>query len=491
MRRLLAFDLGASSGRAILGEYDGERLTLQEIHRFLNEPERLNGGYYWDFLRLWREIKLGLHKAAEAGGFDRIGIDTWGVDYGYLDKEGRLMGLPRHYRDDRNERMANKLSAQLPQETLYRGSGIQHLSFNTIYQLCADLEEQPWLPEHADRILFLPDLLAYLLTGEQYAEVSIASTSALLAASTQDWNYPLLEQLGIPTRLLPPVCPAGGRIAPLTDAIREELKLPPAEVVAVAGHDTASAVLSVPSEEEDVVYISCGTWSLFGTELDQPNTSSAACAANFTNEIGYGGKIRFLKNIMGLWPIQQSKQTWAKQGQNLGYGELEKLASECAPYTRLVDVDDGRFFPPGDIPARVAAFCQETGQTPPDSIGATMRCLYDSLAFKYRFTLETLQNLTGKKYTCLHMVGGGIQGRLLSQLTADICGIPVVTGPVEATAIGNIAAQLLAGGELADVKEARALIRRSFPLETFLPKEDRTAEEEAWQRYQALLPQKG
>lgn len=486
IKRVLAFDFGASSGRAMLGSFEDGKISIQEIHRFSNDPETISGGYYWDIVRLYHEIKAGLSKAREYGGFDTLGIDTWGVDYGLLDDKGRLLGLPRHYRDARTEAASRELLSRIPKEELYARTGVQHAVFNTIYQLWADKTCQPYLLENAAHLLLLPDLFGYFLTGKLHTDFSHASTTSLLNLSTGDWDYPLIERLGLPERIFSPVEPSGSLLGPILPDIREELLLPGGGVMAVASHDTASAVAAVPSTEPDVVYISCGTWSLFGTELSAPNTSREAMEEGFTNEGGYGGTVRFLKNIMGLWLIQQSRRYWNRQGLSLSYDDLERQARECPPFASFIDVDDPAFYPPGDIPVRVQRFCRESGQKVPESVGEIMRCLYDSIALKYRSSFDALQRLTGKTYTAIHMVGGGIKDELLSALTASVCGVKVAAGPVEATVTGNVAVQLIACGALRDIREAKESIARSFEIKTFLP-DPAPVYEATYQRYTALL----
>ncbi len=486
-KNVLAFDFGASSGRAMLGKFDGSRITIEEIHRFSNDPETIGTNYYWDIIRLYYEIKTGLSKAQESGGFDSVGIDTWGVDYGLIDKNGNLLGIPRHYRDGRNEKASKDLQKRISLEELYSETGIQNAVFNTIYQLWADHLNQPYLLDNAEHLLLLPDLFGYFLTGKIHTDYSHASTTALLSVKTGDWDYDLIKRLGLPKKIFYPVGPSGAELGALLPELCEELMIPSARVISVASHDTASAVAAVPTLEKDTVYISCGTWSLFGTELDEPNTSPEAMASNFTNEGGYGGKIRFLKNIMGLWLIQQSRRYWNRQGLGLSYDDLEQLARECPPFQSMIDVDDPAFFPPGDIPVRVQDYCRKTGQPVPETVGQIMRCLYDSIALKYRWSFDTLKELTGKDYSAIHMVGGGIKDELLSQLAADVCGVKVVAGPVEATVIGNIAVQLIAVGAVRDLTEAREIIRNSFDVKTFLPDTESPVYKIAYLQYKKLL----
>ena len=484
---VLAFDFGASGGRAMLGTLNGGKLSVREIHRFSNDPEMICGHYYWDTVRLYHEIKTGLMKAKEFGPYESVGVDTWGVDYGLLDKDDRLMGCMFHYRDSRCEEAAKEVLKQIPMERLYEKTGIQFAPFNTIFQLWADQSAQPYLLEHSDKLLLLPDLFNYFLSGSAHTDYSHASTTGLLDVRTGDWSWELIDALGYPRKIFQPVSPSGQVTGALRPDLCQELLIEPAKVVSVASHDTASAVAAVPTMEPDTVYISCGTWSLFGTELDEPNTSAEALAYNFTNEGGYGGKIRFLKNIMGMWLIQQSRRHWNKMGLNLSYDDLEQLAGECTPFQSFVDVEDQVFAPPGDIPSRVQNYCRETGQPVPETVGEIMRCLYDSIALKYRYTFDALKELTGKDYTAIHMVGGGIKDQLICRLTADVCGVKVVAGLVEATVIGNIMVQFIANGAVKDIAAAREIIRNSFEVHTYEPKEDSPACRMAYLQYQKII----
>jgi rhamnulokinase len=460
-KRVLAFDFGASSGRAILGDYSGGKIRLTEIHRFSNDPVSVRGTLYWDVLRLFHEVKQGILKAVHAGGFDAIGIDTWGVDFGLVDKEGRLLSNPVHYRDERTEGMMEEVFKLVPRQALYQATGTQLMRINTLFQLMAVKQKDPELWQRADQMLLMPDLLAYFLTGVRRAEYTEVSTTNMLNPNTGDWAREILDQLAIPQRLLPSMIDAGQVYGNLSPEICQELGCPQVPVIAVATHDTGSAVVAVPATEDDFIYISCGTWSLFGTELAHPVINDKTAAYNFTNEGGYGRTTRLLKNIMGLWLTQEAKRQWEREGQTCSFGQLADEAQQAEPFTALVDPDDAAFELPGDLPARMRAFCKATGQPIPQGRGEVMRTIYESLALKYRYTHRALEEITGRRYGAIHMIGGGTQAKLLCQMTADACGVPVIAGPVEATAMGNVAVQLIALGQIDSLKQARAVVAAS------------------------------
>ncbi len=485
-KNVLAIDFGASSGRAVAGMFDGERLSLHECRRFDNEPVSFGGDFYWDFPRLFHEVGASLRAAHAAGGFDSVGLDTWGVDFGLLDARGRLMSNLYHYRDARNAAAARRVLADHPMPELYARTGIQFAPFNSIFQLRAVRDEQPWLLEHAERLLMLPDLFNFFLSGVQHTEYSAASTSGALDVRARAWDETLLSALGVPVRLFQTPSLPGQALGPLLPSLCEEWMLPPVPVLSVAAHDTASAVAAVPAGP-DAAYLSCGTWSLLGTQLDEPNTSPAALEANFTNEGACSGKIRFLKNIMGLWLIQESRRHWARTGQRLSYAELEAAARPCPAFRSFIDVDNPAFAPPGNLPARVRETCARTGQPVPESVGEIMQCIYGSIALAYRRGFEQLEALSGRRFGALHIVGGGIKDRYLCQLTADILGIPVIAGPAEATAIGNLAVQLVTLGELSGLDDVRRLVQDSFPTETFEPAG--SGVDDVYARYRIFLEQ--
>lgn len=475
--RALAFDFGASSGRAILGTFDGETIRIEEVHRFSNDPVAIRGTLYWDVLRQYYEIKQGLLKAKQHGGFDTVAVDTWGVDFGLLDEGGYLLDNPVHYRDQRTKGLVEESFKSIPQEEFYQLTGIQLMELNTVFQLMALKRQRPALLERAKTLLFMPDLFNYLLTGKKQTEFTIASTSQLLDAQTGGWSEEVLLRLGIPKNILTPIVLPGKPVGPLEQSICEELGLPPAQVVTVASHDTQSAVAAVPTQEKDFLFISCGTWSLFGTELEAPLINEASAAMNITNERGVEGTTTFLKNIIGLWLIQESRRQWQREGQDYSFAQLEKLALAAKPFQCFIDPDAPEFVPQGDLPGRVREFCEKTGQYVPQTVGEVMRCIYESLALKYRFALGQLSETTGKRFSALHVLGGGTKDGLLCRMAADCTGIPVLAGPVEATALGNIMLQLIALGEVKDVDEGRALIARTETVKRFAP-----GEQDAWNR---------
>lgn len=482
-KRVLAFDFGASSGRAIIGEYDGERITLQEVHRFSNDPVIIGDTMYWDTLRLFFEMKQGMVKAKHAGGFESIGIDTWGVDFGMIDKGGRLLENPIHYRDARTVGLIEESFKLIDREKFYGITGLQFMEFNTAFQLLSLVRERPEVFERTDKILLTPDLLGYFLTGEKHAEFSIASTTQLMDAYTGKWSKEVLDALGIPGRILPEIIPCGTKAGKVTDAIKEELGLEgDIDVIAVAGHDTQSAMVSVPTQEKDFIFMSCGTWSLFGTELDKPLINETSSRLDITNESGYGGRISFLKNIIGLWMIQESRRQWIREGREYSFGEMEKMAQEAEPLKCFVDTAAPEFNPAGNIPRRIREYCEKTGQYVPQSDGEIVRCINQSLAMKYRNTIDQIKACTGKEYPVIYMLGGGIQSHMLCQLTASACHREVSAGPIEATVYGNIALQLMATGEIKDINEARHVIAASEPIAHYAP-QDGEVWEEAYKTY--------
>lgn len=483
---LLAFDLGASSGRAIIGTFENNKISLKEIHRFSNEPVSINGTLYWDILRLFNEIKQGILKATRETKIDGIGIDTWGVDFGLIDKGGKLLSNPVHYRDERTVGIPEKVFNSIFKNEIFEKTGISFMRINTLYQLCYLNEFEPEMLDLCDKFLNIPDLLAYFLTGAKRSEVTIASTSNLLNPETKNWDFELIKNLKLPEGIFANIIQSGEVYGKLSLDVCNELGCDPIPVIAISSHDTACAVVSAPAENEDFVYISCGTWSLLGIENDKPITSSQAFEANFTNEQGYNNKIRFLKNIMGLWLIQESKRTWEKQGLDVSFDMLEKLAIESEPFKCFVDVDDSSFETPGNMPKKISEYCKKTGQYEPKTIGEIMRCIYDSLALKYKYTINNLQAITNKQYTSINMLGGGIKDVLLCQMTANACNVPVYAGPVEATSMGNIAVQLISLQAISSLKEAREIIKNSTDIKTYLP-QNTEQWEQAYKRYVEIV----
>lgn len=469
---MLAIDLGASSGRGMVGKFDGQKITLEEVHRFPNGPVNLNGSLYWDILRTFGEIKSALHNCALSDNRDiaSMGIDTWGVDYGLLDKNGKLLENPYCYRDERTTKgIMEELFRVIPKEELYRITGTQFLNFNTIYQLYTLVKERPEALSNASDMLFIPDLLKYFLTGVKQTEYTIASTSQMLSAAERSWAYDVTDKLGIPRTLLGEIVAPGSICGNLLPAVREEIGGIDPKIINVASHDTAAAVVAVPSQKDDFIYISSGTWSLMGKELPEPCTTEKAFGYDITNEGGAERKIRFLKNIMGLWIEQESRRQWQRQGEDVSFNELSDAAVASEPLKCLINPDDLSFQTPGNMPRRIQEYCEKTGQYVPQTKGEIVRCIFDSLAMCYRRTVEMMDDVTGKKTPFINIVGGGTKEEPLCRLTADACGRPVYTGPVEATALGNIAVQAIALGELRDVKEARSVIADSFEIKCFEP----------------------
>lgn len=488
MLKLLAFDYGASSGRGILGRFDGKLLRLDEVHRFSNDPVMIGGSFYWDILRLYHEMKQGILKCAKNGDgdFASLGIDTWGVDFGLLGKDGKLLGIPFHYRDSRNEGMIEEACKIVPKKEIYQETGIQFLKFNTLYQLLSMVRENSPVLEKAETMLFIPDLLNYFLTGVKRSEYTITSTSQMYDPVRGDWARGLLSKLGIPERILTDIISAGNVVGNLQGTLRQELGIGSVPVVAVAEHDTGSAVAAVPAVNGKYAYLSSGTWSLLGTELDAPLINEDTYKLNYTNEGGINNTTRLLKNIMGLWIYQECMRAWEASGQCATHEELASAAAMAEPFASLIDPDVDDFYSPGNMPDRIREYCRRTGQKVPEGKGEIVRCIMESLALKYRMTLEGLEGLIGYKIPVLHVVGGGTKNTMLNRFTANAIGRPVITGPIEATAIGNLAAQLLALGEVADLREARLLVKDSFPTTEYLP-QDREQWEEAYGRFRILI----
>lgn len=488
-KQVLAFDFGASSGRAILGRLEDGKIVMEEVHRFSNDPVQIGKTMYWDTLRQFFEIKQGMVKANLNGGFESIGIDTWGVDFGLLDKKGNLLESAVHYRDDRTVGRQEKAFEKISKEKIYQLTGIQFNNFNTIFQLYSLVQDRPELLERADKLLLTPDLFNYFLTGEKKAEYTMVTTTQLMDAKTRQWSDEITKALSIPKDILPEIVSSGSVIGNVSDDICNELGIKPAKVIAVASHDTQSAVVAVPTDDEDFIFISCGTWSLFGTELKEAVINDTSYQLDVSNEGGYGDTFTFLKNIIGLWLAQESRRQWIREGREYSFGELEKMALEAEPFQSFIDPDSPEFNTTGDIPKRIRQFCERTGQKVPETIGEIMCCINQSLAMKYRYALEQIEECTGKKFNKIHMIGGGIQSKLLCQMTASASGRTVIAGPVEATALGNIAVQLMALGEIKDMKEARQIIAASETTYEYIP-QDAEMWEEAYSRYVDMLQKK-
>lgn len=487
--KFLAFDFGASSGRAMLAKFDGETITLEEKHRFSNDPVTVNGGMYWDILRLFHEIKQGILKCANSGDrdIDCIGIDTWGVDYGLLDEHDQLLGNPYHYRDTRTDGMYEEAFARVPKEEIFQSTGIAFNWFNTLYQLLAARLSGDVALKNAKTLLFIPDLLNFFLTGEKRTEYTIASTSQMFDSQTHTWAEGLLKKLDIPTDIFADMVYPGEQVGVLKADLAEELGVAQIPVIAVASHDTGSAVASVPVvDQDDFIYISSGTWSLMGVELDAPNVSAGALEHNFTNEGGVNRTIRFLKNIMGLWLIQESRRQWDREGELLSFDELEQQANAAEPFASLIDPDYPAFQTPGNMPRRIREFCEKTGQKVPQTKGEVVRCIAESLAFKYRNTIEGMEEVTGKKYNAVNIVGGGIKDKMICRFTANATKRTVQAGPVEATSIGNVIVQAMAVGAVRDLKEGRRIVRDSFDIAVYEP-EDAAAWDAAYEKWKKII----
>ncbi len=470
---LLAIDLGAESGRVIMGALDDDRLALSEVHRFANVPVRLPDGLHWDILRLWSEIQAALSLALRQRGNCplSLGIDTWGVDFALLDRDGGLIGDPFHYRDRRTDGMLEEAFRRMPREEIFALTGIQFMPLNTLYQLLAMVVADAPALDHAETLLMIPDLLNYWLTGTIGCEFSNATTTQCYDPRVQDWATPLLDAMNIPRGIFPHVVPPGTILGPLSPEVVDGAVQGAVTVVAPACHDTGSAVAAVPACNRDFAWISSGTWSIMGAELRAPVITPASLAYNFTNEGGVDGTFRFSKNIAGLWLVQECRRAWAREGEELSYDELTRRAAEAQPFCAVIDVDDPEFGKPGDMPPRIRAYCERAGERPPSSKGEFIRCALEGIALKYRYVLERMEEMTGRRLEPIHIVGGGARNRLLSQFTADATGRHVVAGPAEATAIGNMMVQALALGYISSLADARAIIARSCATETFSPGE--------------------
>ena len=492
----IACDLGAESGRVILGTLQNGFLSLEEMHRFSNGPVYVDGSMRWDVPQIFEELKIGLTRAAahlESQGMrpaESLSADSWAVDYVLVGGAEPQDALPFHYRDSRNEAAYWKALEQVPPEAIFAETGLQFMPFNTLYQLLADREGDPERLAQADQILLIADYFHFLFSGIGRAEISIASTTQFFNPSSNAWSAALLNRFDLPMRLLPPLVASGTVLGPLLPEIAAETGLPEIQVIATCSHDTAAAVAAVPAAGDDEdggdwAYLSSGTWSLLGVDLLEPLINAEVQAANYTNEIGYGGTVRFLKNIVGLWIVQECRRGWRAEGTHYTYDELMLLASEAGPFRSLINPADARFVKPEAMPEKIVQFCRETGQPVPKTPGQVVRCILESLALSYRQTLHQLQSLTGRSLRRLHIVGGGSQNALLNQFAANAAGIPVLAGPVEATAIGNLLLQAVTLGHLESLAALRQTVRASFTIQTFEP-----AAADAWQaaaqRFQQL-----
>jgi rhamnulokinase len=468
----LAVDLGASSGRIIAGAWEKDQLRLDEIHRFPSPSLYFHPYHYWDLLRIFAEIVEGLQRAQEMFGerLASIGVDTWGVDYAFLDENGELLANPIQYRDPRTEKSYDEVLNKLGPERIYGETGIQFLRYNTLYQLAADKQERRGAFLQARHLLFMPDLINYWLTGKLTQERTIASTSQLLNPVTGNWSEALLTALGLPDHLFGPITEPGTVIGPIRENLVSGLHLSHIDVIAVTGHDTASAVAATPFRSPESAFLSSGTWSIMGRELTQPNLTDEARRAGFSNEIGLGGSVRFLKNITGMWLIEELRRNWAQAGRKLSYSEILELAGKAPARRSFIDPDAPELATPGDMPARITESCRRHGQPEPADPGAMLRVVFDSIVMKYRYTFQLLESLEGVSPDGIHLIGGGARNDFLNQLSADSIGVPVHAGPYEATALGNIVAQLIALHRIPDIGSAREIIAHSFPAKSFTPR---------------------
>jgi rhamnulokinase len=484
----IAVDLGAGSGRVIAAKTNFDQLQLEEVYRFENPGVDLPDGSYWNIIGLYESVLEGLRRAVEKHGeaIVAIGIDTWGCDFGLLDGNGALLGMPHQYRDPRSDGMAVLMHSILPEAEIFAQTGVKTNFYNSSLHLLAELGKQSPALEHAETLLFIPDLLAYWLTGRKAIERTVASTSQLLDPATGDWAWGVIDALKLPRKLFGEIVTPGTVLGPVRDEVAKIIGRAGIPVIAVACHDTASAVAGIPMQGEGNLWLSSGTWSIMGIESAVPITTPAALKLGFCNELGIDGSIRFLKNIGGLWLIQECKRQWELEGEALNFAAMAALASEAKPFLAMIDPDDASFSSAGGMPDKIRAFCEKSGQAVPQTHGEILRVATESLAMKYRMIHDQICELTGMRFERLHAGGGGIQNEMLSQATANALGIEVIAGPVEATSCGNVIVQMIGSGDLPDVQTGRQLIRKSFEFRTFKP-QDAAAWSAAYQKFCALL----
>ena len=488
----LAFDLGAESGRAIIGRLENNRLNLEVLHRFPNQPVQVGRSLHWDILSLWREIQISLTMAVDKCGesLASLGMDTWGVDFGLLARDDSLLCNPYHYRDHRTDNIFDVAFQSISREEIYELTGIQFMQLNSLYQLLAMERENSSILETAKTFLNIPDLLNFWLTGRKTSEFTIATTTQCYNPRRAEWAWGLLDQFNIPTDIFQDIVTPGTILDSLLPSVAEEVRCPIIPVVAVASHDTNSAVAAIPSQEEECVYLSSGTWSLLGVEVDHPIISPQSLSWDFTNEGGVNNKFCLLKSIVGLWLVQESQRHWENNGKKYSYDDLTQLADQSLAFRSLIIPDNPRFFSTGNMPGRIQTFCHDTDQIVPQSEGEIIRCALESLALEYRWVIEHLETLVGHHLPVIHIVGGGSRNWLLNQLTADATGRPVIAGPVEASAIGNILVQAQALGYLSSLSEGRQLVNTSFEVRTFLPRETESWEV-SYERFKEIRIQTG
>lgn len=486
----LGVDLGAESGRVMAGLFDGERIRLEEQHRFPNQPVWLGETLRWNVLSLWTEIQAGLAKSAanRGGQITSVGVDTWGVDYVLLSKQREFLGQPWHYRDRRTQGILDKATARVERAEIFRQTGLQFMDINTLYQLLAMQERDPDLLSQADLFLMMPDFFHWCLSGSQVVEFTNATTTQCFQATERSWAWDLLRRFDLPTGIFPEVVLPGTKLGRLRENIAERTGMKRVEVVAPATHDTGAAVAAIPTQNTgraNWAYISSGTWSLMGVESAQAVLTPQALEYNITNEGGIDGTYRLLKNIMGLWLVQECRRSWESAGKSVDYGQITKWAGEAEPFRSLINPDDQTFLSPKDMPHAIREWCRSRNEPVPESEAQIVRCALESLAFKYRMVLEWLEELTGTPVEVIHIVGGGTKNELLNQFTADACGKPVVTGPIECTVLGNVLVQARTAGEVSSLGEMRDVVRKSFELKTYEPKQPE-AWQQAYDRFQKL-----
>lgn len=464
MKKVLIFDFGASSGRALLCSYENKSFISKEVHRFTNSPVKSEGKSCWNIDMIFKEVDKSLDKAADYG-FDAVSVDTWGVDFALVNGKGEFKQKPVCYRDDRTDGLPEKLFDTIPEAKLYERTGIAQSQINTLYQLLAVKRDEPELLESDCHMLMMPDLINYHLTGVMANEYTEASTSGLLNLKTKNWDFELIDRLGLPRGIFGRILTPGEEIGHLKAKFTNK-EIP---VFAAPSHDTASAILAVPSTEKSFAYISCGTWALFGTELKEPIVTPEAFASRMTNEGGYNNTVTFLKNISGTWFLQECRKYFNSHGEVFTYNDMEAFARSAPSFTAKINPNDPSFLKSGDMPKKIADYCERTGQDKPKTIAQTLRIIYESLAAEFSSTLQALEHITGSSYSTVYIFGGGSKDKFLCQLTADAMGCKVVAGPAEATAIGNAMCSLIALGEIKNVEEARSIVRRSTEIKEFLP----------------------
>lgn len=470
-QRYIAYDLGAESGRAMLGKIQDGRIALSEIHRWPSRNVEVNGTRRWDILYIFSEMVEALRICARDhhAAIDGMGVDTWGVDYAMIAESGALVQNPIHYRDHRTDGVVERACEVVPREDIYARTGLQFMQINTLFQLYADHPRLPELFAPGNKLLMVADLLSYFLSGVAKSEYTLASTSQMMDVRKRTWDEDLMEKFGLPAHILPEIVPPATVLGPLTESLAADTGINGAKVIATCAHDTAAAVLAAPGEGDDWAYISCGTWSLMGLELDEPVTDARACDANITNEGGIGNTIRFLKNIMGLWVFQEARKAWQRDGQEFDYPELTAMAADAAPFQTMIDVDDPTFLNPPNMLEAIRDHCGRNGVPYPESVGGVARAIIEGLAARYAITLRKLEHCSGRSIKRVHMIGGGIQNVLLCQLAADAMNVEVIAGPVEATALGNIATQHIALGHIDGPAAARRMIVGSAETKTYTP----------------------